>query len=41
MDQIVGRFGDDKDAETDEEENIEERIGLRQAMEALETLKLY
>ena len=39
--QIVGRYGEEREAETDEEEDFKEPGGYTQAMEALETLKLY
>lgn len=38
MDQIVGRYGAEREAETDEEEDFKKPIGLKQAVEALETL---
>ena len=41
VEQIVGRYGEDREAETDEEEDIKEPVGYTRAMEALETLKLY
>ncbi|MCJ1425169.1 hypothetical protein MMC29_003057 [Sticta canariensis] len=41
VDQIVGRYGADREAETDEEEDFKEPVRLKQAMEALEILQLY
>lgn len=41
MDQIVGRYGAEREAKTDEEKDVKELIGLKQAVKALKTLKFY
>lgn len=41
MDQIIDRYGDNKNVKTDKKNNFQKYVGMKQAMKTLETLKFY